>query len=82
MKHILSTLLLSALGLTAMGQKLSPNTEAFLLRPVEKSVRSAGESAATVMAYVKYNAPEAIEGIEALGGTVNSRTTSFLTAEE
>lgn len=81
MKHILSTLLLSALGLTAMGQKLSPNTEAFLLRPVEKSVRSAGESAATVMAYVKYNAPEAIEGIEALGGTVNSRTTSFLTAE-
>lgn len=81
MKHILSTLLLSALALSAMGQKLSPNTEAFLLRPATKSVRSAGEPAATIKAYVKINAPQAIEAIEALGATVNSRTTHYLTAE-
>lgn len=81
MKHFLSTLLLLALGLSAMAQKLSPNTEAFLLRPVEKSVRALGQPEATVKAYVKINSADAVADIEALGGVVNSRTTHFLTAE-
>lgn len=81
MKHFLSTLLLLAFSLSVAAQKLSPNTEAFLLRPVEKSVRALGEPEATVKAYVKINSADAIADIEALGGVVNARTTSFVTAE-
>lgn len=81
MKHFFSTLLLLAFGLSVAAQKLSPNTEAFLLRPVEKSVRALGQPEATVKAYVKINSADAVADIEALGGVVNSRTTSFLTAE-
>lgn len=83
-KIFLSLVLFFIISLGGYAQKLSPNTEAFLLRPANPVTRAAFSTDDApeqfVKAYVSISHPDAIEEMERLGAEVYLVSSNLLTA--
>lgn len=86
-KLLLSFILFFIICIGAYAQKLSPNTEVFLLRPVNPTTRTVFSKDITsepseeiVKAYVSINHSDAIEKMEKLGAEIYLSSSNLLTA--